>query len=76
MQLFYDGDSDWPVEEYDEVVVVAAECRFPAMVRKILPKRKELLVSFEGIDPVLDLIILRKSARVPLSAVELVQRGC
>lgn len=76
MQLFYDGDTDWPVEEYDEVVVVAAEYRFPAMVRKILPKRKELLVSFDGIDPVLDLIILRKSARVPLSAVELVQRGC
>lgn len=75
MQLYYDGDTDWPVEVGDEVMVVAAEYRFPAMVKKVLPKRKKLIVSFENIDPALDLIILRKSATVPLSAVELVQRG-
>jgi hypothetical protein len=71
MRLCYDDDPDWPVELGDEVVVIAADYRFPAIVKKVMPK----VVSFENIDPVLDLIMLRKSARVPISAVELVQRG-
>ncbi|SMH42235.1 hypothetical protein [Mesorhizobium australicum] len=75
MQLFYDGDEDYPVEEYDEVVVIAAEFRFPATIKKVLPKIKQVIVGFENIDPVLDLIVLRKQARVPLSAIEFVGRS-
>ncbi|MCO5059667.1 MAG: hypothetical protein M9905_17655 [Rhizobiaceae bacterium] len=75
MQLFYDGDTDWPVEVYDIVEIVAADYRFPATIKKVFPKRGEVLVSFEGVDPVLDLIVLRKSARVPMAAVELIGRG-
>lgn len=74
-QLFYDGDEDWPVEVYDSVEVIAGEHRIPAMVKKVLPKKAAVVVSFEGIDPVLDLIVLRKTARVPLSAIELVGRA-
>lgn len=76
MQLYYDGDPDWPVEVFDNVEVIAGDFRFPATVKKVMPKRQELVISFEGIDPVLDLIILRKTARVPLSAVELIGRSC
>ncbi|MCO5083054.1 MAG: hypothetical protein M9955_15535 [Rhizobiaceae bacterium] len=75
MQLFYDGDTDWPVEIYDEVAIVAADYRFPAIVKKVLPKSNKVVVSFEGIDPVLDLILLRKTARVPVTAIELVGRS-
>lgn len=75
MQLFYDGDTDWPIEIYDEVAIVAADYRFPAIVKQVLPKSRKVVVSFEGIDPVLDLILLRKTARVPVEAVELVQRS-
>ena len=75
MTLYYDGDTDYPVEVYDDVVVVAGDFRIPAMVKKILPKRGEVVVSFQDIDPVLDLIVLRKSARVPFSAIELVGRA-
>lgn len=75
MQLFYDNDKDYPVEVYDSVEIVAAEVRFPAMVTKIHAKAGKLTVTFEGIDPVLDIIVLRKSARVPFSAVEFVGRG-
>lgn len=75
MQLYYDGDTAYPAEVYDDVVVVVGDFRFPATIKKILPKRNEVVVSFEGIDPVLDLIVLRKSARVPISAVELVGRS-
>lgn len=74
-KLFYDGDEEYPVEKYDEVVVIAADFRFPATIKKFLPKSRQVIVSFENIDPVLDLIVLRKSAKVPLSAIELVGRS-
>lgn len=74
-QLFYDSDTDYPVEVYDMVEVVAAEHRFPATVKKVLPKAKKIVVSFEGVDPVLDLIVLRKTATVPFAAVEFVGRS-
>jgi len=74
-QLFYDGDTDYPVELNDEIEVIAAEHRFPAVIKAVHPKIGKVTVSFEGIDPVLDLILLRKSARIPFSAVELVRRG-
>lgn len=76
MPLYYDNDPDRPVEFGDEVAVVAADYRFPATIKKVLPKAQAVIVSFEFIDPIIDLIALRKSARVPISAVELVQRGC
>lgn len=74
-QLFYDNDPEYPAELGDEVEVVAAEHRFPAIIKAIHPKTRKVTVSFEGIDPILDLIVLRKSARLPFSAVELVRRG-
>lgn len=79
MTLFYDNDTEYPVEKYDavEIVVTApsGEVRFPAIVKKIHTRSKKLTVTFEGIDPVLDMIVLRKSARVPFSAVEFVGRS-
>ncbi|CAN7164623.1 hypothetical protein LJR234_000330 [Mesorhizobium amorphae] len=74
-QLFYCGDQEYPAEPYDSVEICAADVRFPAVVKKLHPKSREVTVSFEGIDPVLDMIILRKSARVPFDAVEFVERG-
>lgn len=75
-QICYDDDPAYPIQEYDEVtIIVAGEFRIPALVKKVLPKRNQVVVSFEGVDPVLDLIILRKSARIPATAIELVERG-
>lgn len=75
MALCYDNDPDYPIQEYDSVTVTAGEFRFPAMVKKVLPRKQTVSISFEGIDPVLDLILLRKSATVPYGALELVGRG-
>ena len=75
MALCYDNDPDWPVECGDEVAIVAADYRFPATIKKVMPKAQAVIVSFEFIDPIIDLIALRKTARVPIAAVELVQRG-
>lgn len=75
MALYYSGDDAYPVEEYDSVAILAGELRIPAMVKKVLPRRRELIVTLEGIDPILDLVLLRKTARVPLSGVEFVGRG-
>jgi len=75
MALYYDEDTDWPVEVYDNVVVVAGDLRIPAMVKKIMTKSGRVQVSFEGVDPILDLIVLRKTATVPMSAIELVGRS-
>ena len=74
-QLCYDDDEAYPIEEYDDVLVAAAGHEFPGLVKKVFPKRGEVLVSFEGIDPVLDMIMLRKTARVPATSVKLVGRG-
>ena len=77
-QLFYGGeeaDTAYPIEPYDEVAVMAGEFRIPAIVKKVLPKVGKVVVSFEGIDSVLDLIALRKTAKVPASALDLVGRG-
>jgi hypothetical protein len=77
-QLFYGGveaDTAYPIELYDEVVVLAGQLRLPAMVKKVLPKSGKVVVTFEGTDPVLDLIMLRKTATVPASALDLVGRG-
>ncbi len=77
-ELFYGGveeDHLYPVEVYDEVNVVAGELRIPANVKKVLPKSGKVVVSFEGTDRVLDLILLRKTATVPAAALELVGRG-
>lgn len=77
-QLFYGGveeDESYPVELYDDVVVMAGELRIPAMVKKLLPKSGKVVVSFEGTDPVLDLIMLRRTATVPAASLDLVGRG-
>lgn len=77
MTLYYDEYREYDVQIYDEVVVVieAADIKFPATVTKIHEKSRKLTLTFEGLDPVLDLILPRKSARVPLSAVEFVGRS-
>ncbi|RWE78521.1 MAG: hypothetical protein EOS63_17345 [Mesorhizobium sp.] len=75
MQLFHGTDEEYPAELGDMVEICAAEVRFPAVIKKLHPKSGEVTVSFEGLDPVLDMIILRKSARVPFSAVQFVERG-
>lgn len=74
-ELCYDDDEAYPIQEYDEVEVVAGEVRFPGVVKKVFARKGQVLVSFEGIDPVLDLIMLRKSARVPAKAIQLVGRS-
>lgn len=77
-QLFYgtgETDDAYPIEIFDDVVVIAGELRVPAMVKRIVPKSGKVVVSFEGTDPVLDLIMLRKTATVPATSLDLVGRG-
>jgi hypothetical protein len=77
-ELFYGddpADQSYPIEVYDYVVVIAGDLRIPATVKKLSPKSGKVTVSFEGSDPVLDLIMLRKTAVVPASALDLVGRG-
>lgn len=79
-QLFYGSepaDQEYPIEPYDEVNVVflERELRVPALVKSIMPNAGLVVVSFEGIDPVLDMIALRKTAKVPAASLELVTRG-
>ncbi|MER8990441.1 hypothetical protein [Mesorhizobium sp. M0678] len=75
MQLFHGTDEEYPAEPGDMVEICAAEVRFPAVIKKLHPRSGEVTVSFAGLDPVLDMILLRKSARVPFSAVSFVGRG-
>lgn len=77
MALYYGDDPEYDVQVYDSVAIVieSHDIKFPAMVTKIHPKSRELTVCFEGIDRVLDRIILRKSARVPFASVEFVGRA-
>lgn len=76
MQLFYSGDPEWPVEEFDLVALQFEGSTFDGEIRKIHLKAGEVTVRFEDWRhphrttqnyP-------KKSARVPLSAVELTRR--
>lgn len=75
MQLYYDSKKEWAVEVFDKVEVRAGEIRVPATVDRIIAKSQELVVSLEADHPIFTLIALRKSARIPLSAVGFVGRG-
>lgn len=74
MQLFYGSDQEYDVQVGDEVDIIAGELRVPAAITKILPRKAEVVVEIAG-GSILDLIALRKTARLPLSAIEFTGRG-
>jgi len=74
MKLFYGEDQEYDVQVGDEVDIVVGELRVPAAITKILPRKAEVVVEIAG-GSVLDLIALRKTARLPLSAIEFTGRG-
>lgn len=74
MKLFYGKDKEYDVQVGDEVDIVVGELRAPATVAKILPRKAEVVVEIAG-GSILDLIALRKTARLPLSAIEFTGRG-
>jgi len=74
MQLFYEDDHEYDVQVGDEVDIIVGDLRVPAAITKILPRKAEVVVEIAG-GTVLDLIALRKTARLPLSAIEFSGRG-